>query len=87
MDVSLPQKNTAQEMRMKAGKSTKTLAERVRGRRLEDISRRDLEAIASEAGKQASEAALAAGLNITRFIDGKLMWVTPDGKITPYHPE
>ncbi len=87
MDVSLEQKNPAQEMSMKTGKSSKTLAERVRGRRLEDISRRDLAAIARDAGKQASEAALAAGFSISRFVDGKLMRVYPDGRIIPYQPE
>jgi hypothetical protein len=72
---------------MNADQSLKALAERVRGRRLEDISRRDLEAIAADAGKRASEAALAAGLSITRFVDGKLMRVYPDGRIIPYQPE
>ena len=51
---------------------------------LEDLDRETLAALAAEAGYNAHREALAAGFTVTKFVEGQLMLVDPDGTIRPY---
>lgn len=52
---------------------------KIKGKRVEDISRHTLAKVVAEAGHQASQKALNAGRAITKFQDGQLIKVYADG--------
>lgn len=56
------------------------IKQKVKGRRVEDISRRFLAKVAESAGHKASVKARKAGIPITKFENGKLVKIFTDGK-------
>lgn len=64
--------------------SKQQLRRKVRNRPIESLAVRDLAAMAADAGRHAHDQALALGYRATRFVDGRLMYVYPDGRMKPF---
>lgn len=60
------------------------LKSKVRHRTVESLAVRDLATLAGEAGRRAHDRALKLGYRATCFVDGKLMYVYPDGRREPF---
>lgn len=60
------------------------LKTKIRNRPIESLAIRDLAAAAEGAGQAAHAQAIARGYRATRFVDGKLMYVYPDGHMEPF---
>jgi len=59
----------------------------VAGKNIEDLTREELCAIASQAGRKAYENAKKHGFRVTEMRDGQIVWVYPDGHIEPISNE
>lgn len=59
----------------------------VAGKNIEDLTRDELCAIASQAGRKAYQNAKDHGFCVTEMRDGQIVWVYPDGHIEPISEE
>ena len=55
----------------------------VAGKNIEDLTSKELEAIAVEAGCKARENAKKLGARVNELRDGQVVWVYPDGHTKP----
>jgi len=55
----------------------------VAGKNIEDLTSKELEAIAQEAGREAVKNAKKRGARITELREGQLVWVYPDRRTEP----
>jgi len=53
------------------------------GKNIEDLTSKELEAIAQEAGREAIENAKKRGARVTELRESQLVWVYPDGRTEP----
>ena len=56
---------------------------KVAGKNIEDLTREELCAIASQAGHEAYLNAKKHGFRVTELRDGQIVWVYPDGHTEP----